>query len=517
MNENQNVVENNFDIMKHNFRIIGGAVRDLFTIKEPISKKVSRMFPRMRARFSRNNSFDAADTGRLFAGWVTNNYSLDSELKKDLPLIRARSREMERNNDYAKKFFGLLKTNIVGSAGYMGIRPQSRVVKNNGDPDDSARKKIEAAWLDFCKKGNCDVTGQYTMRDIQKLTVSGTARDGELLFRRMIGFDNPYRYALQLLEPDHLDIKKNDILPNGNRVKMGIEFDEFNRRVAYWLFKIHPGDSMFGQHYGERIRVPADEIIHVYLPIRSAQTRGLPWMHTALTRLNQLGDYELAELVASRLSAAKGGFYTSKTGDEEALPVTKWEDGQPIQEVEPGHYEMLPPGIDFKPFDPTHPTTAFGDFEKAILRGIASGLGVSYTSLANDLEGVNYSSIRAGLLDERDVYRDIQQFHIEHWLDSVFNEWLFIALSRGIINLPIDKFDKFKAVKWQTRGWQWVDPMKEVNAKAKSISLGLDNPQDAAAETGKEYEDNIVKIAESQKLKTKYKIKDEVSNAPKTK
>lgn len=499
--------ESNYDILKHNARVIGQMFKQIFSGGS--IQRIARSIPRFK--FRNNSSFDAADTGRLFAGWTAPNYSLDSELRKDIRIIRNRSRDMERNNDYAKKFLRLLKTNVIGSKGFVGIKPQSTVTKRNGDADEDARTKIETAWMDFCRVGNCDVTGQYTMRDIQTLGVTSTARDGEYLIRRIVGFDNPFRYGLQLIEPDHLDEKMNDILPNGNRIKMGIEFDKWNRRIAYHLFKTHPGDTLFGQSYGERIRVPADEIIHIYLPIRISQSRGLPWMHTALTRLNQLGDYEIAELVASRLSAAKGGFYTSKTGDEEALPTTKWEGGQPIQEVEPGHYEMLPPGVDFKAFDPTHPNNAFKDFEKAILRGIASGLDVSYTSLANDLEGVNYSSIRAGLLDERDVYRDIQQFHIEHWLDTVFNEWLWIALSRGIINLPLEKFDKFKSVRWQTRGWQWVDPTKEVTAKEKSINLGLDNPQDVAAETGKDYEENIKAIAESYKLKTKYKINNEVN------
>lgn len=462
-------------------------------------RKVLPMRPNVR------NQFSGADTGRLYQSWTTTNQTLDAELKQTLKTLRARSRDMERNNDYAKKFLRMIKTNVVGKT---GIKAQSQVLNRKGDPDDGARKKIETGWHEWGKRGNCDVTGKLTFRDIQKLGISTIVRDGEVLIRRHMGFENEFKYSLQLIEPDHLDERHNEVMPNGNRIKMGIEFDQWNAPIAYHLYKTHPGDYLFGASYGDKVRVPANEILHIYNPMRISQTRGVPWMHAALTRLNMLGDYELAELVAARIGAAKGGFYESKTGDEEELPADEWVDGKPVQDIEPGHFEMLPPGLQFKAYDPQHPTTAFQAFEKAVLRGIASGLDVSYNQLANDLEGVNYSSLRAGAIEERDVYRDIQTFLIDHFIDIIYEEWLFAALSSGAINLPFEEINKYKPVKWQTRGWQWVDPIKDLNAKEKSIDLGLDNPQDIAAETGKDYEENLIAIKQANDLKKKHKIGD---------
>ncbi|MCI0539082.1 MAG: phage portal protein [Verrucomicrobiales bacterium] len=74
-------------------------------------------------------------------------------------------------------------------------------------------------------------------------------------------------------------------------------------------------------------------------------------------------------------------------------------------EVSPGQFETRPVGFEFQTFDPQHPTQAFPFFVKTFLRGIASGLGVSYNTLANELEGVNFSSIRAGVSDEREEIR----------------------------------------------------------------------------------------------------------------
>ncbi|BCV06852.1 MAG: hypothetical protein CM15mV144_460 [Caudoviricetes sp.] len=40
--------------------------------------------------------------------------------------------------------------------------------------------------------------------------------------------------------------------------------------------------------------------------------------------------------------------------------------------------------MDFKSFDPDHPTSAFESFLTQVLRSIASGLNISYHALTND-------------------------------------------------------------------------------------------------------------------------------------
>jgi lambda family phage portal protein len=464
-----------------------------------IERFLARYGYKKRPEIKKRNIFAGVDTGRLYSSWTTTNYSADSEIYNSLRILRARARDLERNNDYAKKFLRMVKTNVIGRD---GIKLQSQVKNDNNSADEIARNKIEDAFKEWSKKGACDVTGEYSFRDLQKMIISTIARDGEVIIRRVRGFDNPFRYSLQLLEADHLDERHNDTLASGNRVKMGIEFDGWSRPVAYWLYPLHPGDMLFGEGYGDKIRIAAEEIFHIFLPQRVSQTRGFPWLHSAMTRLNMLGAYEEAELVASRIAAAKGGFYTSGTGDTYTGDDT--EDNNPIQEVEPGIFETLPRGWDFKVFDPQHPSSAYESFSKSILRGIASGLDVSYAYLANDLTDVNYSSIRAGVLDERDVWRDVQAFMAEHVLQPIFEEWLEMALLTQKINLPFSKLEKFKKARWQPRGWQWVDPEKDVNAKIMSIENNLETGADIAAEQGKDLEEIYQQLAIEKELKKKY-------------
>ena len=457
-------------------------------------------------------SFNGAGTGRLFSAWTSQNYSADHLLRQSLATLRARSRELERNNDYAKKFFRMCRTNVVGKE---GIKLQSQIVNDSGKSDDLARMKVEEAWKIWAKKKNCDVTQEYSFRDVQKMVISSLMRDGEVLIRLVKGYDNDFRFALQLIEADHLDEKYNDILANGNKIKMGKEFNQWGKCVAYWLYPYHPGDNIFGfsKSYDEKIRVPAEEIIHLYNPLRISQTRGLPALHSALVRLHMLGGYEEAELVASRISSSKMGFY--KPGEEAQASDANFADakdseGNLINEVEPGLLEELPPGYDFVAFDPNHPTTAFKDFVKTIIRGFCAGMDVSYASLSGDLESVNYSSIRAGVLDERDVWRDLQGFMVEHFMQPVFEAWLEMALLTKQINLPFSKYDKFNNVKWQTRGWAWVDPLKDMQASKQALAGGLNTASDILGENGKDIEEVYKRLEEEEQLRNKYNVKTDI-------
>jgi len=102
------------------------------------------------------------------------------------------------------------------------------------------------------------------------------------------------------------------------------------------------------------------------------------------------------------------------------------QDNNIIQEVEPGLITQLPHGWEFKEFDPTHPGRTSRAYQ-GTLRGIASGLGVSYNSLASDLESVNYSSMRAGSIEERDAWK-ISRLHHSDLCQPIFAEWLKLSI-----------------------------------------------------------------------------------------
>jgi lambda family phage portal protein len=469
------------------------------------------------AKHAPRRSYDIAKIDRLTSSFQAPISTGDSELRYALATARARSRELERNNDYAKKFLQMCEVNVVGRAGFT-LKNLSKDL--NGKLDKRANDLIEWEWWRWGRKGNCTVDGKLSFLGVQKLFIRTVARDGEFLARKIRGFDNPWRFALQILEADVLDEGYNVESGNGrNKIRMGIEYDKWDRPVAYHLRKKHPGDGYMtigGGATGEYLRVPAADIIHSYVPERSTQGRGVPWMHTAARRLNQVGEYEFAEVVAARLGASKMGFYqkTDPTGMGQFVPDETDSAGNPISHAEAGVFEKLPPGWEFKSFEPDHPTAQFGAFIKSTLRGVSAGLNVSYNSLANDLEGVNFSSMRVGAIDERDNWKNIQGWMIEDFLDQLFGDWLGMTLLTDRLNLPYSKFEKFNAPDWRGRTFDWVDPEKDINAEISAVKAKWKTERQVVLERfNMDLEDLYEQISEDEKLKAKYGIKSDFGEA----
>lgn len=453
-------------------------------------------------------NFAGANVNRLTGDWLATLRGADEEIRKDVRMLRARSRDLARNNSYFKEYLRLLVTNVLGDE---GIKLIARNSFGSGRPRSNQNKKIEAAW-DAWKKGRVTVDGRLTYHQASCLALRTLAQDGEVIVRLWRGFPrNPHGFAIQFLDADTLD--DTYIIgpgPGHNEVRLGVEIDLVGAPVAYWFRDRIGMNGAFGPRY----RVPADEILHIYDHDRVNQTRGIPWCHSIMLPVGMLEGYEEAELVAARMGASKMGFITNAAPEGEGnidpetgevLPPT------PISmEFNPGSIEMLSAGQQYVENDPTHPTTAFPTFVKQILRKIATGLGVFYNMLANDAEGVSYSTARTFRLIEIDKWRSIQKFWIEQFEAPLYAEWLGMAMLAGTVQVGTYDKTKYLDVMWQARGFDWVDP--EVEAKA--VKLELDNRLTSRtrvlAERGLDFETILMECSEEKKLADAYGVSLEV-------
>jgi lambda family phage portal protein len=163
---------------------------------------------------------------------------------------------------------------------------------------------------------------------------------------------------------------------------------------------------------------------------------------------------------------------------------------KPLHEVTPGTFPELMPGQEMQQFTPTHPSMAFKDFTSTILRGQARGLNVSYLTLTGDLSAANYSSMRAGLLPERDHWRKLQKWLAIHCHRRVYRAWLPMALLTEL-DLDTRSAGDYRRVEWKPRGWKWVDPANDLDALEKEIMLGINSRQRACGERGVDFEDVV--------------------------
>jgi len=448
---------------------------------------------------SARRSYAGAVQGRLTNDWMTSVTTADAEVRGGIKLLRARCRDLERNNDYVRRYLKLLVNNVLGADGIglqMKIR-ESRLRKGVvvESYDTMANAMIEEAWWQWGRASTCTVGRTLTWPDLQRLVLTSVARDGGILLRKHYPSGNAYRFALEPVEIDHLDTDYTARLPDGGQVRLGVEYDSAGIVVAYHILRNHPGDAYQQSGTGRwRDRLPASDLLHIYWPERVGQSTGTPWLVSTITRLKHLSAYEEAEVVAARLGASKMGFLEQgPTG----APQYSGEDapgGQKYMEVEPGSIEQLPHGWTFKGFDPNHPNAAFGEFVKSTLRGISAGLAVSYNSLANDLESVNYSSIRAGLLEEREEWKSIQGWFVSWFVAPVFEEWLRMALVAGKIRnvqrqLTVGMMDHINKPEWKPRRWSWVDPLHDMQAQVLAVEKGFTSRRAVIAEAGGDIEE----------------------------
>lgn len=460
--------------------------------------------------------FEAAAVNRLTESWLSTQASIDQELRGDLDRLRRRSRDLAKNNEYMAKFLRMVRNNVIGQCMTLQSRPM-----DGAKLDGMAAAAIERHWAEWCKPKACDVAGRAGFWTLMRAVVDAIARDGEPLIRLRPG-SGPYGLQIQLLDIERLDTTHNVAKAgNSNAIIMGVEVDDDHRPVAYHLLRQMPGSS-YGERRGERERVPAEHIIHAFIGTEPEQTRGVPWAHAAMRRLNDLGGYREAAVIAARIGASKMGFFTSPEPDQ--VPQDgKDEQGVPYTSATPGEFGVLPAGVNFTEYNPAYPHEQFGDFTKSALRGIASGLGVSYNSLANDLEGVNFSSIRSGVLEERDEWMVLQGWFIEQVLDPIFDAWLRMALATGALTqtgakgasaLPIAKRDKFAQRIWMPRRWGWVDPLKDVQATVLAIQNNLETLTDANARNGVDIEDVFATRQRERELAAQYGIDLSPAAAP---
>ncbi len=467
------------------------------------------MTPRPSSAIARR-SFEAAELTRLSEDWNRTIVAPNQDVRSAFTHLVARSRQLYQNSSHVKGFIHhRLPSNVLGADG-IRISPQIRRTRGGeGAMNNQANRKIRDAWRAWSKRGVCTMDRESSFAEVQKQILEAIVRDGEVLIQLVRGrqADNGFNFRVHLLEAEHLDVTHDAREGPGVRVIMGVEVDQWRRRLAYHIQTENPADLSFTFVNYTRQRIAARDMLHPFVKMYPSQLRGISWLHAGASDGNMLARYREAELVAARAAAAKAYAYVPQ--DEGAQPlqgVREETDGtRPKyvveEEVEPGQAIQVPPGYDVKSLDPTHPNGNFSDFEKAVLRGMAAGLGASYHGFSGDLEAVNYSAARAGAIDEREVWRSVQRWMIDHVLEPIFEAWLDMAMLGSELRLPPQiRPQILEGVKWRPRGFAWVDPQKEASATETELSSNLTSRRRVLAARGEEFEEVVEELREEKEL-----------------
>lgn len=465
-----------------------------------MAEEPARRARRADALVLQQRMYAAARRSRLNADRPATTGSADSELASSLTNLRNLSRQLVRDNPYAKRARNIVVNNVIGA----GIGLQAQVMTSREKLAARVNSAIEDAWGDWSQAEICHTGGQLHFCDLERLVMSEVFEAGEVFLRkhwRAFG-RSTIPYALEVIEPERV---ANETTPlavpsRDGLVRMGVEVDEFYRPLYYWIRERHPGDIRASVGSTVRLeRVPASDIIHLRLIDRWPQTRGEPWLHTVIQRLGDMGGYTEAEIIAARAAACYMGFIKS---DEPPVPDTVEgagsgeSGGEQQMEFAPGMIDRLNPGEEFMSHTPNRPNAGLDPFMRFMLREVAAGIGVSYESLSRDYSKSNYSSSRLALLDDRDLWRVLQGWFLRAFRHTVHREWLQQAALVGAVpGIALGEYAanprKFEAVRFKTRGWGWIDPTKEVQAYQMAVRCGFTTVTDVIAATagGQDVED----------------------------
>lgn len=431
------------------------------------------------------NFYDSGSSNRPNGQWTTVNATAEQTDQGQRDIIRARARDLERNSDIAESILGPMERNVVGT----GIRVQAKVQKEDGTEDEELNQKIEELWEEWCRARNCDITGQQSFTEMQAMAIRRLVVDGGIIFVKVYTKDGIVPFSLQAREVDELDTSMNSIPgARGNRVVSGVEMNEYNKPVAYWLKKYTPDGFWTGQSE----RISAERVIFPWKKNRPTQIREMSPLAKTLPRVRDVNEFVEAVSVKERILACLAVFVTkvAPAGIGRNVKVDQ-QSGYQTKSISPGMIHDLQPGESITPVNPSGQSSNAKDFISIQQRLAGAGQGLSYEAISRDMSQVNYSSARQGLLEDQRTYSMWQQFLTEHFCKEVYTEFLISAVIAK--KLDIKDFwqnkQKYLRHKWISPGWSWIDPLKETNANQKALDSGQNTLERICAEQGLDWKD----------------------------
>ena len=457
------------------------------------------------------------------ASWWPTLGAPDAEYAPHRDRTVARIRDLVRNDGWASGGLGRRLDAVIGADLRLSARPDYRALGLDADWAAEWADEVEAAWRGYATDparhndaARTLTVGQQLALAYRHMMIDGDAV-GVLLWRpERLARGAHYATTLQIVDPDRLSTPDGRV--EDDRLRGGIELDRDGAPVAYHLRRSHPADYLasYERQRWDRLRRETTwgrpQVVHYWDKARSGrsgQTRGVGLMAPVVERLKMLTRYDRVELQAATLNAILAAYIQSPFDAElvgDALGGSELSAYQTLRsQFHIAHpvtlggvrLPMLAPGETIGFHHAARPPGQFADFEAAMLRHIASALGVSYEQLSQDWSRVNYSSARAALIEIWRGFGADRLGFAQGFATPIYAAWLEEAIDRGHVALPgeapgfYDARAAYCRCEWIGPGRGWVDPLKEAQAAVLRMQSGLSTLQRECAEQGLDWQEVI--------------------------
>ena len=429
--------------------------------------------PAAQSAIAVRNQYDAAGRGRRMKGWNPPTSGPNQAVTPGIQPLRNRARDATRNDWAGESSVQKWVTTLIG----VGITPRLKRVK-------SARRKkvLNDLWDAWVQQSDAD--GVLNFYGQQALATRAWLESGEvfarLRVRRMDG-DMEVPMQVQLIESDYVPHFDSDLwpgMPVGNKIRSGIELDRRGKRVAYWMHREHPSEGHAVVDQSRLLRIPADQVAHIYEVKRPGQLRGVPALATVLARLRSISDFDDAVLERQKLANLFTAFITRGVGagaDIDPLtnlPVEYDNSGTPLAGLQPGLMQELDYGEDVKFANPPEAGTTYSDYVRTQHLGTAAGNGLPYELFSGDIMNVSDRTLRI-IVNEMRRFAEQRQWHtiIPQFCQKVRGWWVDVAVLAGHVSER--EAPDVRQVEWAPQGWAYIHPVQDVQSKVLEVQHGF--------------------------------------------
>ncbi len=401
---------------------------------------------------------------------------INSVLKFTLTHIRNKSRELSLNNPIAKNYIQKCADGVVGSDG-ITIKPAVEIGLPGTD-NSVTNQLIERLFYRYAENPESfSYDGQLSIDLFQQVVEKTRARDGECFIR--IRGDRYEIVDAARLVSTRFGLTKNGYYSNS------IEFDGSTRKpIAYYIHNYNP--ITYQIDTGAYERVPADEIIHYFIPEVYNQQRGIPDLFAGQKVLQELQEYIQATLISKKVAASTTSFITnSNTSDYELEDSEDGYDTRVNYEfLEAGAIYELNPGQDIKAVNPNAGVDGINDFVNNLMNQISMSLGITKMNLMGDTSNASFSAAKLADRLQQTTFKTRSNVMISRVLKPIYANWLANELLNNSKLGSFSDFEDLVVAHYIPVKNISIDPVKEAQYEIMLLEAGLKSKQQIIHEMG---------------------------------